>query len=93
VGARLRLVLATSGGGHREVHALVGSGGSFGASSLRPHLGLGESTSIELLEVQWPGGKPQQFRGLAADRTYELREGEPEARLAPTPKRASADPR
>jgi len=24
---------------------------------------------------------------------YELREGEPEARLAPTPKRASADPR
>jgi hypothetical protein len=93
VGARLRLVLPTSGGGHREVHALVGSGGSFGASSLRPHLGLGEATSIELLEVQWPGGKPQQFRALAADRMYELREGEPEARLAPTPKRASAGPR
>ena len=92
VGARIRLVLPTAVGGHREVHALVGSGGSFGASSLRPHLGLGEATSIELLEVRWPGGKPQQFRGLVADRTYELREGEPEARLAPTPKRASAGP-
>jgi len=92
VGARVRLVLPTASGGHREVHALVGSGGSFGASSLRPHLGLGEATTIDLLEVRWPGGKPQQFRGLLADRTYELREGELEARLAPTPKRASADP-
>jgi hypothetical protein len=92
VGARIRLVLPSSGGGHREVHALVGSGGSFGASSLRPHLGLGEATSIELLEVRWPGGKPQQFSGLLMDRTYELREDRPDARLVPSPRRASAEP-
>jgi hypothetical protein len=92
VGARVRLVVPTAEGGHREIHALVGSGGSFGASSLRPHLGLGQATTIELVEIQWPGGKPQQFHGLLADRTYELREGEAEARLAPTPKRAAADP-
>jgi len=92
VGARVRLVLPTSGDGRREVHALVGSGGSFGASSLRPHLGIGEATSIELLEVRWPGGKPQQFRGLLADRTYEIREDRLEPRLVPSPKRASADP-
>ena len=79
VGARLRLVLAGGDGSHREVHATVGSGGSFGASSLRPHLGLGQSTSIELLEIRWPGsGTVQQFRGLAADRTYRIREGSPE---------------
>ncbi|MGZ6059016.1 MAG: CRTAC1 family protein [Myxococcaceae bacterium] len=90
VGARIRLVLPTAEGGRREVFALVGSGGSFGASSLRPHLGLGEATTIELLEVRWPGGKPQTFRGLAADRTYELHEDEQEARVLPVPRRASA---
>jgi hypothetical protein len=93
VGARIRLVLPTSGGGHREVHALVGSGGSFGASSLRPHLGLGEATSIELLEVRWPGGKPPQLSGLLVDRTYELSEDSPDARLVPSPRRASVEPR
>ncbi len=90
VGARIRLVLPTAGGDRREVFALVGSGGSFGASSLRPHLGLAEATTIELLEVRWPGGKPQTFRGLAADRTYELHEDEQEARVLPAPRRASA---
>ncbi len=90
VGARIRLVLPTAEGAHREVFALVGSGGSFGASSLRPHLGLGEATTIELLEVRWPGGRPQTFRGLAADRSYELHEDEQEARVLPAPRRASA---
>jgi len=92
VGARIKLVLPTASGGHREVHALVGSGGSFGASSLRPHLGLGEATSIELLEVRWPGGRAQQFRGLQADRTYELREDQAEARPVPSARRASTEP-
>ncbi len=92
VGARLRLVLPTAEGGRREIFALVGSGGSFGASSLRPHLGLGEATTIELLEVRWPGGKPQTFRGLAADRTYELHEDQQEARVLPAARRASAAP-
>jgi hypothetical protein len=68
----------------------VSSGGSFGASSLRPHLGLGEATTVELLEVRWPGGKVQEFRGLTADRTYELREEQPEPQVLPASRRASA---
>ena len=68
-------------GTRRETFSTVGSGGSFGASSLRPHLGLGQATEIELLEVRWPGsGTVQQFKGLAADRTYEIREDQPEVR-------------
>jgi hypothetical protein len=75
VGARIRIVTARADGARREIHTLVGSGGSFGASSLRPHIGLGTATTVELLEIRWPGsGTVQQLRGLAADRTYEIRE-------------------
>ena len=80
VGARLKAVLAVPGGGKREVHATVGSGGSFGSSSLRPHLGLGAATTIESLEIKWPGsGTVQEFKNLAADQTYEIQEDKAEA--------------
>jgi hypothetical protein len=39
VGARIRLVLPTAGDGTSRGPRAGGSGGSFGASSLRPHLG------------------------------------------------------
>jgi hypothetical protein len=77
VGARIRIVLATEDGNRREIFRAVSSGGSFGASSLRPHIGLGKATAIELLEIKWPGsGLAQQFKGpIAADKIYEIREG------------------
>jgi hypothetical protein len=79
VGARIRVVPAPVGGTRREIFSVVSSGGSFGANSLRPHIGLGQATAIELLEIRWPGsGTVQQFKGpLVADRTYEIREGDP----------------
>ncbi len=81
VGARIRIVLKAPDGTRREVFSTVSSGGSFGASSLRPHLGLGQSTNIELLELRWPGsGTVQTFQGLAADQTYEIREDQPVAK-------------
>jgi len=85
VGARLRIV-ATEDGKAREIFSTVSSGGSFGASSLRPHIGLGKAGAIDLLEIRWPGsGTVQQFKGpFRADRTYEIREGEPEMKVVET---------
>jgi hypothetical protein len=82
VGGRIRLVVAEAGGVSREIFGLVGSGGSFGANSVRPHLGLGQAKAIDLLEIRWPGsGRLQQFKGpLAVDRTYEIREGRDEVK-------------
>ena len=86
VGARLRIRI-TENGQPRDIFATVSSGGSFGASSLRPHIGLAAATSIDALEVRWPGsGLVQLFQGpIAADRTYEIREGQarPKAIEAP----------
>ncbi|HEX9638750.1 MAG TPA: CRTAC1 family protein [Acidobacteriota bacterium] len=80
IGARIK-VTVSGADGRRDIYATVGSGGSFGASSLQQEIGLGQARAIERVEVRWPGGAaPQVFEGLALDRIYELREGEPRAR-------------
>ncbi|HEX4383531.1 MAG TPA: CRTAC1 family protein, partial [Myxococcales bacterium] len=82
IGARIRVVISEDGV-KREIFSQVGSGGSFGASSVRPHLGVGKATAIELLEIKWPGsGTIQRFENLAADKTWEIREDRAEARQA-----------
>jgi hypothetical protein len=77
VGARIRVRITEDGKG-RDIYRTVNSGGSFGASSLRPHIGLGKASLIDELEIRWPGsGLVQTLKGpIAADATYELREGD-----------------
>jgi len=77
VGARIR-VRITEDGKPRDIYRTVNSGGSFGASSLRPHIGVGKAAVIDELEVRWPGsGLVQTLKEpIAADGTYELREGD-----------------
>jgi FG-GAP-like repeat/ASPIC and UnbV len=75
IGARLK-VSARGPSGVREIHRTLGSGGSFGSSPLMQHVGLGDSTMIERLEILWPGsGRKQVVDGLAADHAYKIREG------------------
>ena len=78
-GARLKLVVESADGSVREIHRVVGTGGSFGASPLAQHVGLGHATKIRLLEVKWPiaGGATQTFRDLPLRQLVEIREGEP----------------
>ena len=53
----------------------VRSGGSYlSQSDLRLHFGLGETTRIDKLEVQWPNGKTQIFEGVDVDRFYHLKQ-------------------
>jgi hypothetical protein len=63
-------------GGIRQRRDVL-SGGSFGSSNdPRPHFGLGASTSVKSVEVQWPDGSIQKPDFLAGvDRFYELEEG------------------
>jgi tetratricopeptide (TPR) repeat protein len=45
------------------------------------HVGLGSAGAVDRLEVHWAGGEAQVFDNLAANRCWELREGDPEPRL------------
>ncbi len=77
IGARIRVAVETAEG-RREIHANVGTGGSFGANSLRQEIGLGSAQAIREIEIRWPGtNETQLFRGLQPNRAYRILEGKP----------------
>jgi hypothetical protein len=79
VGARVRVQVRDANGQARDIYRTVGSGGSFGASSLRLHIGIGSASTIDSLEIRWPGiNLTQRIAGpIGADARYELKEGDP----------------
>ena len=79
IGARIKVTVLNQGGAPREVHRTVGSGGSFGASPLLQHIGLGRSAIIEGLEVWWPTTNIRQnFHSVAKNQFVEIQESKNE---------------
>jgi hypothetical protein len=60
IGARIKVTVRNEGQGKRSIYRWVGSGGSFGASPLEQHIGLGKGATIESLEISWPVSKTLQ---------------------------------
>lgn len=79
VGARITLQVTEPGEPARRIVRTVGSGGSFGASPLRPHIGIGRASRVDRIEVRWPGsGETQRWEGpIAADTRQVLRQAGP----------------
>ncbi|MDQ3650014.1 MAG: CRTAC1 family protein [Acidobacteriota bacterium] len=77
IGVRVRVRVKTKDGA-RDIHRTISSGGSFGASPFRLHVGLGDAVAVDEIEIRWPvSGKTQLLRrGLLLDHHYRLREGE-----------------
>jgi hypothetical protein len=64
----------------RTMVAEVRSGASYDSNSdMRPHFGLGAESAIEYVEVRWPSGLTEKFKGFAVDKIHTLREGGGEA--------------
>lgn len=86
IGARLRLVLEENGQ-RREIHRLIGSGGSFGAQTLRAEIGLGKATQVDTLEIVWPVADSRQvWTGIAADQALKVVEGQDEVEVLALPR-------
>ena len=89
IGARVEATFV-DGGRTRTVYGDIHSGGSFGSSPLRVHLGLGKATRVDRLVVRRPGGQVQELRDVAVDRLIRVVQGrdQPEVRpaSAPSPK-------
>ena len=87
IGARIKVTVENEGRGLRSIYRSVGSGGSFGASPLEQHIGLGRSARIVELEIWWPGSNSRQrLRALAKNQTVEI------AELAPSYTRVERRP-
>jgi tetratricopeptide (TPR) repeat protein len=75
IGARIKLTVENEPHGIRSIYRSVGSGGSFGASPLEQHIGLGKSARIVELEIWWPGSNTRQrITGLGKNQSVEITE-------------------
>jgi len=75
IGARITVTVENEGGGTRTIHRAVGSGGSFGASPLEQHIGLGRSARIIDVEIWWPTSNTRQHvTGVAKNQVVEITE-------------------
>ena len=87
IGGRVRVRVRRPDSSRRDIHHLIGSGGSFGANPLAPQLGLGDAVAVEFVEITWPATQQtQRWPALKLDRAYRLREGHPSATEVPLPK-------
>ena len=81
IGAKIKLTLTDATGKPSLRYKEVSSGGSFGASPLAQHFGLGKFQKIAELEIQWPGSKTRQvFRDVVANQFLEIKESATEYR-------------
>jgi hypothetical protein len=76
IGARIAITVHGPGGTTRTVHRTVSSGGSFGASPLQQHVGLGAGGSSIDVEITWPvGPRTQRFTNVPRNRILRIQEG------------------
>ena len=62
--------------GSRRISGEIQSGASFiSQNDMRVHVGLGDDTRYDRIEVQWPGGKREAFAGGNANQIVALKQG------------------
>ncbi len=76
LGSRVKVTVEDAGG-ERSIHRTVSSGGSFGASTLRLEVGLGDAARIREVEIFWPvSGRRDRFDKVGMNAAYFCREGD-----------------
>src|SRR5450432_1611943 len=70
IGARVRVVA----GGLARIDEVMSGSGYYSQNDLRLHFGLGASTQVDLVEVAWPSGAKESFRGLQANELVVIKE-------------------
>lgn len=75
IGARIKVTVENQGHASRSIYRTVGSGGSFGASPLEQHVGLGKAAQIKEIEIWWPTSNTRQtFSTVGKNQFLEIKE-------------------
>jgi hypothetical protein len=77
IGSRIKITV-TQNGKSRSIYRTVGTGGSFGSSSLQAEIGLENAATVNTLEVTWANKQHtlQKFTNVELNKKYLLKEGE-----------------
>jgi tetratricopeptide (TPR) repeat protein len=87
VGARITATVAVPGRAPRTIHRTVTSGGSFGASPLQQHIGLGQAGGRVDLDIWWPTSRTRQhFADVPVNQTVAITEFATGLTTLPRPK-------
>lgn len=78
IGSRIRIELDNG----QVIYRTVGTGGSFGASSLQQEIGLGTGT-IKQLTVRWTSGKEETYTKVRINQKIRIVEGQPNFKNIP----------
>ena len=75
IGAKIKVTFKENGIA-RSVYRDVNSGGSFGSNPLTQHIGIGQATTIESIEIKWPASNTiQVFKNIQPGETLKIKEG------------------
>lgn len=76
IGTKVVLTI-TENGKERKIHRRVGTGGSFGSSSLQLEIGLGKATTVDKLEITWMNKEQSKvtYTQIPANRILKITEG------------------
>ncbi len=76
IGARIKLTLSNG----KTIHRTVGTGGTFGSSSLQQEIGIGKATKIFSIDITWPkkGSEVATYKNISANQVIKIMEGQGE---------------
>lgn len=96
IGARVEVVFANTNSENphpKSIKTLRAGEGFLAQSSKWLHFGLGETNSIRMVTVRWPGGEVEQFTGISTNRRYRLIQGSGEVQdITPSPRKTCLVP-
>ena len=93
IGAKIRVTLPDASSGSAIRYREVTSGGSFGATTLMQHVGVGKAATIPKLEVIWPVSRTVQvFENVPINRLLLIRELDERYTVAAPPHISLAGP-
>ena len=72
----LGALVTVEAGGAKHVRQMVPVTGYLSSNEPSIHIGLGAAEEIDNLQIRWPDGKLQEFRGLSVNTGYRITESE-----------------
>jgi ASPIC and UnbV len=77
IGARVTVSVQNRNGGTQSFYRTVDTRGSWGASPLEQHIGLGPAATIKNIEIWWPTSNTrQEFKDVGLNQYIEIKEFE-----------------
>ena len=75
VGGKIRVKARINGVDIWQTRRISANSGYCGQNSYTQHVGLGDATSIEKIEIYWPSGLQESFTDINVNKRYNIEEG------------------